>query len=590
MTTDIQLEEELAQTRLTRNILGRMLVFLRPYLRPVILVLCMELLWVLCVSLGPVIIQRTLDDYIPAANVKMLLAGCLVFAATLVLRWIFGLNEIRINMRAGQGFLNDLRKEIFRHVQTLSMNYFDKTKHGRIIARADRDVDNLEHPFVWGPIILISCLFSLIISSVIMCVYSWRLFIAVILVIPFMALASEIFRRSGIKAYRSVQESLTRVTAYLAENISGVRVVQAFCREALNLDRFRNLTITHKNNVVHASVVWNLYLPVITVLYAVSVVIIIVYGGWMVVHHQFTIGKLSAFIFYSGMFFGPILELSDLYNAMLSGASAAERIFLLLDTRPQITNRKGATALEKCVGEVRFENVYFKYSGNTPWILKNISLTIPAGHSIALVGATGAGKSSIANLITRFYEPQEGTVFIDDKDISLLTMESLYSFMGIVLQENFLFSGTVMENLRYVRPEATDEEIIGTARSLGSHKILEKLSAGYKTEIKERGVGLSQGERQIICFTRAFVANPRILVLDEATSAIDARTEAVIQKALGKLISNRTSVIVAHRLSTIRHTDMIYVIDAGEIVESGKHDELVKKRGRYYEMYQEYLR
>lgn len=587
---DIQLEEELAQTRLSRFILHRLVEFLAPYKWTFALVVALELVWVGLVAIGPIVVQRALDVYIPQKATAWLLAACGVYAATILGRWLVAFVQIRLNMRAGQGFLNDLRTAIFRHVQWLSLSYFDRTKHGRIIARADRDVDNLEYPFVWGPIIVVSSVFSLLVASVVMANYSGRLFLAVLGVIPPMLIASEIFRRKGMAAYRSMRESLTRITAYLAENISGVRVVQAFRRESHNAGRFRELNRAHWRNAVRAAVVWNSYFPVIRFLHAVSIVIVIAYGGWLIANGDFTVGKLSAYVFYSWMFFGPILEMSDLYNAMLSGASAAERIFLLLDTQPRVHDRENAAVLRRCNGDIAFSRVYFRYGDDGEWILRDINLHAAAGTSIALVGATGAGKSSIVNLLARFYEPQRGEVRIDGRPHTELTLESLHAHMGIVPQDNYLFSGTVMDNLRYGRPEATDQEIIDVATSLGAHEMIEKFAEGYRTTIKERGGGLSLGERQLICFLRVFVADPRIVILDEATSAVDAHTEAVLQNALRKLVVDRTAVIIAHRLSTIRHADSILVVDQGRIVEAGKHDELIARGGRYYDMYEEYLR
>jgi ABC-type multidrug transport system fused ATPase/permease subunit len=587
---DIELEEELAQTKLTRNILMRLLLFLKPYKGRILMVLLLELVWVGLVALGPVIIQRALDSYIPSGNMLMLAAACTVYALTLLGRWFFELIQIRINMRSGQGFLNDLRRAIFKHVQHLSMSYFDKTKHGRIIARADRDVDNLEYPFVWGPIIIISCIFSLILSSAVMAAYNWKLFLSVLAIIPIMGVASEIFRRRGMAAYRKIRESLARITAYFAENISGIRVVHAFCRESFNLGKFTDINTDHKENTIRASIVWNLYFPIISTLFAISVVVVIVYGGKLILDGEFTIGKLSAYVFYLGMFFGPIMELSDLYNGMLSGASGAERIFLLLDTKPQIENRDNAIDLSKCEGHVLFSNVYFNYGNDGPWILKDISFSIEPGQSIALVGFTGSGKTSIANLVSRFYEAQKGSVKIDGHRTDEITLESLHSHIGIVLQDNYLFSGTVMDNLRFGRPDASGEEIIDTAKVFGTHGIIMGLADGYMTRIQEGGGGLSLGERQLICFTRVFVSNPQILVLDEATSAVDTETEELLQKSLRKLLQDRTSLIIAHRLSTIRHADRILVLDNGTIMETGTHDELVWKRGKYFRMYEEYMR
>lgn len=587
---DIKLEEEFAQARLNRRTLDRLLAFLKPYLKPYVAVMALEIIWVGLVLIGPVLIQKGLDDYIPHGKKRALFLACGLFGATFLFRWVIVVLQIRLNQRAGKQFLNDLRKAIFSHLQRLSMNYYDRTKHGRIIARADRDVDTLEYPFVWGPLIVLSSILSLIMSSFIMAWYDLKLFGAILALIPVVAVAAEVFRRKGMAAYRKVRESLAVVTAALAENISGVRVVQAFCREDHNRDRFREIVLNHKRNVEQANVVWNTFYPLIMAMHVLSAVIAVVYGGYLIGAGEMTVGKMSAFVMYTGMFFGPILELSDLYNGMLSGASAAERIFLLLDTEPAIKNARDARALTEVEGRVGFHNVHFRYKTEGPWVLEDVSFSIRPGETVALVGETGAGKTSIAGLVARFYEAQSGSVSIDGHPVDRITLESLHARMGIVLQENFLFSGTVMENLRFGRPEASDQEIMDVAGRLGTHEIFMKLSDGYRTKVKEQGKGLSLGEKQLICFTRAFAADPRLLILDEATSAVDTRTEAVLQAALERLLDNRTSLVIAHRLSTIRNADRILVLDKGRIVESGSHEELVEKRGRYFSMYEEYVR
>jgi ABC-type multidrug transport system fused ATPase/permease subunit len=587
---DIKLEEEFAQTSLDRRTAAKLLVFLRPYMKPYIAVILLEFFWVSLVLAGPALVQRGLDDYIPHRKKTLLIGACLIYGATYFFRWIIVILQIRLNQRAGKRFLNDLRKAIFTHLQRLSMNYYDRTKHGRILARADRDVDQLEYPFVWGPVIIVSSLLSLVMSSFIMARYNLKLFGAILLLIPIMAVASEIFRKKGMAAYRKVRESLAVVTAALAENISGVRVVQAFCREPRNLSVFWEIVRSHKRNVESANTVWNTFYPIIMMLNAAAAVIAIIYGGYLINSGEMTVGKVSAFVLYVGMFFGPILELSDLYNGMLSGASAAERIFLLLDTEPSVKNTPHARSLTDITGNVGFENVHFRYGAEGPWILQDVSFSIKPGETVALVGATGAGKTSIASLVARFYEAQTGCVAIDGNRVEDITLECLHARLGIVLQDNFLFSGTVMENLRFGRPGATDEELIDVAKQLGTHEIFKNLADGYRTKVKEQGRGLSLGERQLICFTRAFAADPRILILDEATSAVDARTEAVLQSALGKLLDNRTSLVIAHRLSTIRNADRILVLDKGRIVEYGDHEDLVRRKGMYFSMYEEYVR
>ena len=409
--------------------------------------------------------------------------------------------------------------------------------------------------------------------------------------LPPLAVASWIFQKKGLAAYRKVRESLSRVTANLAENICGVRVVQAFVREARNLSVFARLNRKHVKNVVRASFVWNSYTPFINITFVAATSIILIYGSSLIARGQLQIGELSAFILLLGMFFWPIEDLTQLYHATLSATAASERIFQLLQTEPEVKDRPGASPIGPIEGTVEFENVYFKYDeGDSKWVLKGVSFKALPGQTIALVGPTGGGKTSIVSLIPRFYEPQRGCVRIDGIDIKDVTLRSLHNQMGIVLQESFLFSGTVMENLKFARPDVSDEEVIEAARALGAHEVIMRLSEGYKTLVRERGTGLSQGQRQLICLTRAFIANPKILILDEATSSVDTIIEQTLQRALKRLTQRRTSFVVAHRLSTIRDADLVLVIEDGTVQEAGSHHQLMGRNGRYARMYGEYVR
>jgi ATP-binding cassette subfamily B protein len=532
----------------------------------------------------PYLAKLALDDGIRAEDYRRLVEVVIVFIAAGVLNWLASSAQTYFTGWTGERILADLRDKLFRHLQRLSLGFYERNRAGVLISRLTNDVEALDQLVTDGVTSLFQNTLILIGSAAILFALDWKLALATLAVLPFMAVATAIFRIVSARAYRAVRERLGLVTATLAEDIAGMRIVQAFNRQSANERHFREVN-EHYREANHVTVVTNgLYFPFVDFLSTAATAIVLGYGGYRYFGNDLTIGTLLAFMLYLSNFFDPVQQLSQLYNTFLAAVAALDKITEVLDEEPDVLDAPDAPDLPTIQGHVRFEDVRFGY-GKGVEVLHGIDLDVPAGTTVALVGHTGAGKSTIAKLLARFYDPREGRLTIDGHDLKTVTQDSLRRQLGIVPQEGFLFAGSVRENIAFGRPEATAEEIEAAARAVGAHDFITALENGYETEVAERGARLSLGQRQLVAFARALLADPRILILDEATSSVDIGTERRIELALRTLLAGRTAFIIAHRLSTIRNADLIVVLEHGRVVEQGTHDELLDREGLYLSLY-----
>ena len=580
-------EDEEQKVTIKKAVLFRLFRYLLDYKGKIVLVLMIMLVTTGIAMVNPLLIERAIDVHIAQRDVAGLLRLS-AFAVVLNLVLVAGM-RLRIVLMASVSneILMKIREELYVHIQTLGFHFFDSRPTGKILARIIGDVNSLKEVLSDSVVRLLPDLMTILGVVLIMMLKDWRLAMSALITLPVLGIGTLLIQKATHRRWQIVRRKTSNMTAFIHENLSGIRIVQSFCAEQESMDDFDVLLEEHRNAFVDAVRWSDTFGPLIDINWGLGGFFLYFIGIRMIGVGQIGVGTFVACSTYLSMFWSPIRNLANFYNKIVTNLSAAERIFEILDTEPEIEDGPESVNLPEIAGEVRFEDVSFAYEDEPDkMVLEHVSFTANPGETIALVGPTGAGKTTIVNLISRFYDISLGNIYIDGYNLKDVTMKSLRSQMGVMTQENFLFSGTVRDNIRYGKLDATDEEIIAAAKAVNAHDFIMKLEKGYDTEISERGGSLSVGQRQLLAFARTMVSRPAILVLDEATSSIDTHTEILVQKGIEALLAGRTSFVIAHRLSTIQNADRIFVIDRGGIVEEGSHEELMAAGGEYYELYQ----
>jgi len=567
-----------------RGALRRLLHYLSPHKGTILAVFLLAAISTILALLGPFLLKLAIDRFIKSGNLAGLLRVTLLMLGAYLGAWVTQIGQSVLMARASQRAMRELRADLFSHLQTLSLHFFDNHPHGELMSRLTNDMDNISRVLSQNATALFTGFLTIFGVLAMMFALSPLLTLGSMLVFPLMLVLVAIVGKRTRKWYRSLQMRIGQLNANLEEMYSGQRVIMAFGQQGTALKRFDEANETVRRVGIQAQTYAMLMPPLLGILSNANIAVVVGLGGWMSLHGMASVGIIAAFIMYSRRFAQPLRQLGNLYNQIQAALAGAERIFEIIDTVPDLTDASDAIVLEKIAGEVLFDHVDFGYVSGVP-VLKDVSLVAEPGQTIALVGRTGAGKTTIVNLLTRFYDIEAGTIRIDGEDTRRVQKDSLRRQLGIVLQETFLFSESVMENIRYGRLDATDTEVIAAATLANADQFIRRLPQGYDTPLSERGGNLSEGQRQLLAIARAVLADPRILILDEATSSVDTRTEAHIQGALLDLMKGRTSFVIAHRLSTIRNADQVLVIDGGCIIEKGTHDELIAKRGFYHRLY-----
>ncbi|PYO77384.1 MAG: antibiotic ABC transporter ATP-binding protein [Gemmatimonadetes bacterium] len=590
-------EDDVLGKAYDRKLMSRLLVYARPYHA-----LMYGAFGLLCVEggiqvVGPLLTRRVIDVAVPTHDMGVVVICTALFLLALVTEFITSYGQTWLTSLLGQRVMRDLRMEIYRHLQRLSVSYFDRNPVGRLITRVTSDVETLNELFTAGVVAGLGDLFTLVAISVAMLIMDWRLALWSFAVIPFVIMVSGLFRKGVRETYREIRVRIARINSFLQERLTGMRIVQLFGQEKREAQRFDELNRSHLDSQLKSITIYALYFPAIELLTSIALAILIVAGASRVHANLLSVGTVAAFLQLVRRFFQPLQDLSEKYNILQTAMASSERIFTLLDTVPTVPDRADRVGIRNKPGgiEVSFEDVWFAYDlahlakqkrGEEPeavpveWVLKGVSFTARPGETLALVGHTGAGKTTIVNLLMRFYDPQRGRITINGVDIRTMPLEELRSLIGYVQQDIFLFAGDIATNIRLSNP-LSDEEVVRAAAKVGADRIIRGFPHGYRQVLGERGASISVGERQLLSFARAIAANAPLLLLDEATSAVDSEIEAEIHAALSVLVEGRTTIAVAHRLSTIANADMILVLHHGEVAERGTHAQLIEHRGLY---------
>lgn len=566
------------------QILGRILKLARPYRKVFILAAALAIIIAPTASLRPYLINKMVDQNIVHFDLSGMLQMTAIISALLVLEVILEYGFIYSTSWLGQSVIRDLRQTVFRHITSLRLRFFDQTPIGTITTRTINDIESINNVFSQGVITIVADVLAIIVILIIMFLSSWQLTVICITTLPLMLIATYVFKEKVKSAFQVVRTQIARMNAFLQERISGMRIVQIFTAEKRELDKFRVINREYTQANLDSILYYAVFFPVVEIISAVALGLMVWWGARGVISEEISLGALVAFPIYLSMLFRPLRFIADRFNTLQMGVVAADRVFKVIDNREKIENN-GTITVQKLKGDIRFDQVSFAYDGiNT--VLKDVSFDLKPGETLALVGSTGAGKSTIINILNRFYEIQKGAVMIDDIDIKEYELSSLRRRISIVLQDVFLFAGTIHENITLRDTTIGKEEVIAASKMIGAHDFISKMPNGYDFQVNERGNNLSMGQRQIISFVRALVYNPDILILDEATSSVDSETEAIIQYAIEKLIQKRTSIIIAHRLSTIKHANKIGVLSHGRLIEFGTHEELLDNpKGHYKKLY-----